>query len=141
MGSIIAFDDLEHTDHAHEFVGAEHGDVPFSIIVVHAQPGVGPRLHRHPYAEVFVVESGQATFRIGNQTVVVDGGHVVVSPPGEAHAFINTGTSELRLMAIHGAGQFNTEWLSGLDPVWSSKPGNGSGSGYEDRAPVSGPHG
>jgi mannose-6-phosphate isomerase-like protein (cupin superfamily) len=116
MGSIIAFDDLEHTDHAHEFVGAEHSDVPFSIIVVHALPGAGPKLHRHPYAEVFVVESGQATFRIGNQTVVVDGGHVVVSPPGEAHAFINTGTGELRLMAIHGAGQFNTEWLTGLDP-------------------------
>jgi hypothetical protein len=27
-------------------------------------------------------------------------------------------------MAIHGAGQFNTEWLTGLDPVWSSKSGN-----------------
>jgi mannose-6-phosphate isomerase-like protein (cupin superfamily) len=45
-----------------------------------------------PYAEVFVVESGQATFRIGDQTVVVDGGHVMVSPPGEAHGFTNTGS-------------------------------------------------
>ena len=123
-GSIIAFDDLEYTDHSHEFVGAEHGDVPFSIILVHAQPGVGPRLHRHPYAEVFVVEAGQATFRIGDRTVVVNGGHVVVSPPGEAHAFTNTGTSELRLTAIHGGARFNTEWLSGSDPVWSSKPRN-----------------
>jgi mannose-6-phosphate isomerase-like protein (cupin superfamily) len=123
-GSIIALDDLEHTDHSHEFVGAEHGVVPFCIILVHAQPGVGPKLHRHPYAEVFVVESGQATFRIGDRTVVVDSGHVVVSPPGEAHGFINTGTDELRLTAIHGAGRFSTEWLSGSDPVWSSKPRN-----------------
>lgn len=121
-GTIIAFAELEHTAHAHEFVGAEHGDVPFSIILVHSQPGAGPKLHRHPYAEVFVVESGQATFRIGDRTVVVDAGHVVVSPPGEAHGFINTGPGELRLTAIHGAARFRTEWLAGADPVWSSKP-------------------
>jgi quercetin dioxygenase-like cupin family protein len=122
LASIIAFDDLEHTQHSHEFVGAEHGDVPFSIILVHSQPGAGPKLHRHPYAEVFVVESGQATFQIGQRTVVVDAGHVVVSPPGEAHSFVNTGTGELRLTAIHGADRFDTEWLSGPDPVWSSTP-------------------
>ena len=121
-GSIVAFDDLAHTEHAHEFVGAEHGDVPFSVILVHSQPGVGPKLHRHPYAEVFVVEAGQATFQIGEETVVVNGGHVVVSPPGEAHGFTNTGAGELRLTAIHGAGRFDTAWLAGPDPAWTSKP-------------------
>jgi mannose-6-phosphate isomerase-like protein (cupin superfamily) len=121
-GSIIAFDALEHTEHAHEFVGGEHGGVPFCIILVHSRPGVGPKLHRHPYAEVFVVESGQATFRIGDETVVVDAGQVVVSPAGEAHAFMNTGTGELRLTSIHGAARFDTEWLAGPDPAWSSKP-------------------
>ena len=121
-GPIIELDDLEHSEHSHEFVGGEHGDVPFSIILVHSQPGVGPKLHRHPYAEVFVVESGRATFQIGDETVVVDEGHVVVSPPGEAHGFTNTGSGELRLMAVHGAGRFNTEWLAGPDPVWTSKP-------------------
>jgi mannose-6-phosphate isomerase-like protein (cupin superfamily) len=122
MGSIIAFDALEHSEHAHEFVGGEHGDVPFCIILVHSQPGVGPKLHRHPYAEVFVVEAGQATFTIGHETVVVDAGRVVVSPAGEAHAFTNTGTTELRLTSIHGAGRFDTEWLAGPDPTWTSKP-------------------
>jgi hypothetical protein len=28
----------------------------------------------------------------------------------------------LRLTAIHGAGRFDTEWLAGDDPVWTSKP-------------------
>jgi hypothetical protein len=83
-GSIIGLDELDHGEHSHEFVGAEHHDVPFSIILIHSRPGVGPKLHRHPYAEVFVVESGQATFRIGDETLVVEGGHVVVSPPGAA---------------------------------------------------------
>ena len=121
-GSIVSFDDLDHSEHAHEFVGAEHGDVPFCVILVHSQPGVGPKLHRHPYAEVFVVESGQATFRIGEETIVVDSGNVVVSPAGEAHGFINTGTGELRLTSIHGASRFITEWLAGTDPAWTSRP-------------------
>ena len=121
-GHVVRLDDLEHTAHAHEFVGAEHGDVPFSIILVHSQPGVGPKLHRHPYAEVFVVEAGQATFRIGDATLVIEEGHVVVSPPGEAHGFTNTGSGELRLVAIHGAARFDTEWLAGPDPTWTSPP-------------------
>jgi mannose-6-phosphate isomerase-like protein (cupin superfamily) len=119
-GSIIAMDGLAYTEHAHEFVGVEHGEVPFSIIFVHSQPGVGPKLHRHPYPEVFVVESGQATFQIGAKTVVVEAGNVVVSPAGEPHAFVNTGSGELRLTAIHGGPRFATEWLAGPDPVWSS---------------------
>jgi mannose-6-phosphate isomerase-like protein (cupin superfamily) len=122
-GSIVPFDDLEHTEHAHEFVGAEHGeDIPFCVILVHSSPGVGPKLHRHPYPEVFIVESGQATFQIGDETVIVEGGNVVVSPSGEAHGFTNTGSGELRLTAIHGSGRFDTEWLAGDDPVWRSKP-------------------
>jgi len=120
-GHIVPFDDLEHSEHSHEFVGAEHGEVPFCVILVHSRPGVGPKLHRHPYHEVFLVESGRATFQIGDRTAVVEGGHVVVSPPGEAHGFTNTGTGELRVTAIHGAGRFNTEWLSGPDPTWTSK--------------------
>jgi mannose-6-phosphate isomerase-like protein (cupin superfamily) len=120
---VIDLDELEHTEHAHEVEGAELGeDVPFSVILVHSGPGVGPRVHRHPYPEVFLVESGQATFRLGDDEVVVTGGHVVVSPSGVAHGFTNTGTGELRLTAIHGAGRFDTEWLDGPDPAWTSKP-------------------
>src|SRR3954451_11583803 len=96
---VISLEQLEPTAHSHEFVGAEHGDVPFSVILVHSRPGVGPKLHRHPYAEVFIVESGQATFQIGEQRMVIEGGNVVVSPPGEAHGFTNTGDGELRLTA------------------------------------------
>jgi mannose-6-phosphate isomerase-like protein (cupin superfamily) len=122
MAELISFDKLTHWTHSHEFIGADHGDTPFSVILVHSQPGMGPRLHRHPYAEVFIVESGTATFQIGSETIEVTGGHVVVSPPGEAHGFTNTGDDELRLTAIHGAERFNTEWLAGPDPEWTSNP-------------------
>ena len=121
MAEIVAFEELEPTDHSHEFVGEEHGDVPFCVILVHSRPGVGPKLHRHPYPEVFIVESGRATFQIGDASIEVEGGHVVVSPPGEAHGFVNSGDGELRLTAIHGAGRFDTEWLAADDPTWRSK--------------------
>ena len=119
---IIPFSALDVTKHAEEFVGADHGDVPFSIILVHAPTGGGPKVHRHPYAEVFIVESGEATFTLGEATRVVSSGHVVIGPPEVAHGFMNSGAGELRLIAIHGAPRFITEWLPGGDATWTSPP-------------------
>jgi quercetin dioxygenase-like cupin family protein len=122
MHLVMRFNELPSTKHAHEFVGAEHGAVPFSIILVHAPPGAGPRLHRHPYPEVFVVESGEARFQLGDDARVVRGGEIVIGPANVPHGFTNTGTGELRLTAIHGAAAFETEWLTDHDPVWASNP-------------------
>ena len=119
---IIELDDLAHSEHSHELVGAEHGEVPFSVILVHSGPGVGPKVHRHPYPEVFIVESGEATFTLGDETAVVEAGHVVIGPSNVPHGFTNSGTGELRLVSIHGAPRFVTEWLDGRDPVWVSPP-------------------
>jgi hypothetical protein len=43
MARIIELDELPHEAHSHEFVGENHDDVLFSIILVHSQPGVGPK--------------------------------------------------------------------------------------------------
>lgn len=107
--SVIAIDDLPHVRGAHRFAGAEHGDVPFSLILIHAPPGSGPALHRHPYLEAWVVQSGEATFRLGDRTLVVPAGHVVIGPPDVPHAFTNSGTEELRMVSIHAAGRFQTD--------------------------------
>ena len=120
--SVIALDDLPNTMHAHEFVGAEYGDVPISLILVHSAPGAGPALHSHPYAEIFIVESGQATFQLGDDTVVVEAGHIVVGPSDIPHGFTNTGKDELRLVAIHCAARFRTDWAAGRDEAWASPP-------------------
>ncbi len=122
MQPLIELDDLPHTEHAHEFVGADHGEVPFSIILVHSAPGAGPRLHSHPYPEVFVIEFGEATIRLGDREVVARGGQIAIAPADLPHGFTNTGAGELRLTAIHGAARFDTRWLSGHDPAWASKP-------------------
>ena len=82
-----------------------------SVIVVDSEPGDGPRLHRHPYEEVFVVLEGEATFTLGDQQRVVRGGEIVVAPAGVPHRFVNSGAGRLRQVDIHPRPRFETEWL------------------------------
>ena len=122
QAKVIPFSELDPSAHSHEFIGEEHGGVPFSVILVHTGPGGGPAVHSHPYAEVFIVEAGEATFTLGSEQVVVAAGHVVVGPPDAAHGFTNTGEGELRITAIHGSPRFITDWLEAHDGTWVSKP-------------------
>ena len=82
-----------------------------SVIVVDAPPGGGPRLHRHPYEEVFVVQEGSATFTAGDDVIEATSGQVVVVPAGVAHKFVNSGAGRLRQVDIHASDHFVTEWL------------------------------
>jgi mannose-6-phosphate isomerase-like protein (cupin superfamily) len=95
---------------ANEFQGHQYG-VGVSFIVVDAPPGGGPRLHRHPYEEVFVVQQGTATFTAGEEVIEASGGQVVVVPAGVPHKFVNSGTGRLRQIDIHASERFVTEWL------------------------------
>jgi mannose-6-phosphate isomerase-like protein (cupin superfamily) len=97
-------------DDPNEFQGYHH-DAGISFIVVDAPPESGPRLHRHPYEEVFVVQEGSATFTAGDEVVEVNGGQVVVVEAGVPHKFVNTGAGPLRQVDIHASERFITEWL------------------------------
>jgi mannose-6-phosphate isomerase-like protein (cupin superfamily) len=83
------------------FQGKDHGGAPVSFFWMRSPPGSGPRLHRHQYQEIFVVESGLATFTLGDQTTTVEGGNVVLVPSGTPHKFVNSGAGILELIAIH----------------------------------------
>ena len=105
--------DLAHPtpgEDANEFQGHHH-DADVSFILVDASPGSGPKLHRHPYEEVFVVQEGSATFTAGKDVIEVNGGQVVVVPAGVPHKFVNSGTGRLRQVDIHASVRFVTEWL------------------------------
>src|SRR5262249_40581485 len=117
MSHAIDRDQLIHTQHSHELIGNEHG-LPISLILVHSGPGTGPDLHRHPYPEVFVIESGRATFRVGDTELVGEAGQMVMAPANAYHGFTNSGMDELRLTAIHTAPAFDTEWLGEPDADW-----------------------
>jgi quercetin dioxygenase-like cupin family protein len=96
---------------AYELEGDAYGAIGASVIVVDAPPGGGPKLHTHPYAEIFVVLEGQATFTAGEDVIEAHGGQIVVVPAGVPHTFVNSGTGPLRQVDIHPSGHFITTWL------------------------------
>jgi mannose-6-phosphate isomerase-like protein (cupin superfamily) len=107
---IIDLSDPGYGEDRNEVQGYNH-NAAVSIIVVDAPPGGGPKLHRHPYEEVFVIQEGTVTFTAGDGTINANGGQVVVVPAGVAHKFVNTGEDRLRQVDIHASDRFVTEWL------------------------------
>jgi mannose-6-phosphate isomerase-like protein (cupin superfamily) len=91
-------------------VGAEHGATT-CIILDESEPGGGPRLHRHPYDETWVVVAGTLTFTAGDDQLAAAPGDIVVVPPGVPHKFRNDGPGRSRLVCIHASPTFQTEWL------------------------------
>jgi mannose-6-phosphate isomerase-like protein (cupin superfamily) len=103
-------DELPFEDDIWTFVGrANGGDV--SILIVDAPPGSGPRLHSHPYQEIFVVQEGSATFVVGEAAMELRGGQIAVVPAGVPHKFTNTGSGRLRQIDIHVSPDISTTWL------------------------------
>jgi mannose-6-phosphate isomerase-like protein (cupin superfamily) len=111
MTLLIRQGDLPGSPEAQVFVGADHDGLPVSLFLVDDAPGAGPRLHRHPYPELFIVHAGEARFEIDGAGIAATAGDVLTAPAGTAHRFTNTGTEHLRLTAIHTAPQMETEWL------------------------------
>jgi mannose-6-phosphate isomerase-like protein (cupin superfamily) len=107
---LIDLADPGYGDEANEVQGHNH-NATVSIIVIDAPPGNGPKLHRHPYEEVFVIQQGSVTFTAGDETIEARGGQVVVVPAGVAHKFTNSGTGRLRQVDMHASERFVTEWL------------------------------
>jgi mannose-6-phosphate isomerase-like protein (cupin superfamily) len=111
MTRIIDKTNLAHSGTSYDFEGHHYGDTSVSFILVDAPPGSGPKLHRHPYEEVYVVQEGSVTFTAGDDVIEASGGQVVVVPAGVAHKFVNSGTGRFRQVDIHASERFITEWL------------------------------
>ena len=105
MTRVIDKDDLPYGKIAHRFEGYLHGGVDVSFFLVDTPPGGGAVLHTHPYEEVFVTLEGEATFTVGDDTIVVSAGQIVVAPAGVPHKFVNSGSGPLRQVDIHPSGR------------------------------------
>jgi quercetin dioxygenase-like cupin family protein len=90
--------------------GADRGTT-ISLILDESEPGHGPRLHRHPYDETWVVVDGDLTFQLGDERLEVRAGDIVIAPPDVPHAFTNNGPGRSKLVCVHANPTFETEWL------------------------------
>ena len=90
--------------------GADHG-ASISLILDHSEPGQGPRLHKHPYDETWVVIEGNLTFQAGEERIDAHPGDIVIVPPDTPHQFTNHGPGRADLVCIHASPAFVTEWL------------------------------
>ncbi len=80
--------------------GSDYGLIT-SIMLGQVVPGGGPRRHRHPHAEIFVLHDGQGRYEADGTHIDAEAGDIVIIPPEASHTFTNTGTSMLRHTAIH----------------------------------------
>ena len=108
--AVLEIDALGAPPDTNEYEGARHG-THASFIVVDMAPGEGVRLHRHRYAEIFIVQVGRARYRVGAETLDVVAPRVIVVAAGVAHGFVNTGSGRLRQVDIHDSPEIVTEWL------------------------------
>jgi len=105
-------DDLPKDVISRELVGEKFGGVGACVIFVEAEPGEGPRLHRHPYVEILVVLEGISTFDDGTATREVTAGELAIVDAHQPHAFVNSGDEVLKQIDIHLSPRFITEWLA-----------------------------
>jgi mannose-6-phosphate isomerase-like protein (cupin superfamily) len=102
--------ELEGSPSVRELLGQDIG-TEVSLILVDMPPGDSVRLHRHAYAEIFIIQSGEATYRIGAETLGVKAPRILVVPARVPHAFVNTGKENLKQVDIHLSPKFITDWL------------------------------
>jgi quercetin dioxygenase-like cupin family protein len=98
------------TRQSQQIEGADHG-ATVSLILDESEPGQGPRLHRHPYDETWVVQQGNVTFQLGDAQHAAGPGDVGIAPPGVPHKFTNDGPGRSKLVCIHASPRVIGEWL------------------------------
>ena len=84
--SVIHSDELDEGN----LEGIDHG-ATISLILDRSEPAHGPRLHRHPYDETWVVVEGNVTFQAGEDQLKAGPGDIVIVSPGVPHKFTNVG--------------------------------------------------
>lgn len=92
----------------------EGRDIGSGISIIRERTGVtgsGPRLHRHPYSETFVIIRGRARFTVGTEEREGGAGEVLVVPANTPHKFSVIGPEIYEAVHIHESDHFITEWL------------------------------
>jgi len=93
------------------FQGIKHG-ANVSFFIVHFSPGKGPKKHRHPYEETFIILEGEIEAIIDGETKTLRENNIVIIPAGDGHAFKNRSEKQVFMINIHPVPEMVTEWVS-----------------------------
>lgn len=83
-----------------------------SFFLVDFSPGVGPKKHRHPYEETFIVLEGEIEATVEGKTFTVKEGNIMIVPAGMWHEFKNRSDKRVKTVNIHPVAVMDTEWYS-----------------------------
>lgn len=90
---------------------ARTADTPFfNLAIVVLSPGQGVDSHRHKDEDdSFLVLEGTLSLTVGDddREVQAGAGTFVLVPAGTAHAIINSGTTDVRILNVHAPGGFD----------------------------------
>jgi mannose-6-phosphate isomerase-like protein (cupin superfamily) len=87
-------------------------DAGISFFDVDIRPGVGPPLHRHAYAETWIIKNGNVEFTVDCKKAFAKSGDIVVVPAFTPHKFVSCGSDRLRMVCIHATSKIEQENLT-----------------------------
>ena len=93
------------------FQGAQH-EANVSFFIVHFSPGKGPRKHRHPYEETFIILEGEIEAIVDDETKTLRENNIVIIPAGVWHEFKNCSEKQVFMINIHPVPEMITELAS-----------------------------
>ena len=111
MAQVISNDELPNNKSVYTFEGYQYAGVDVSFLLSETAHGKGSDLHKHLYDEVFVVQEGELTLTVGEDTIKATGGRIVIVPAGAPHKFVNSGTRRARHIDIHTSRRMITDLL------------------------------
>jgi mannose-6-phosphate isomerase-like protein (cupin superfamily) len=111
MVTVVNKQILPGNDTSRQFEGHLHSDADISFFINESPVGHGPKLHKHPYQEVFVLLDGLLTFTVDHSTIYATSGQIVIVPADTPHKFTNPGPGVARHIDIHTSGRMETTWL------------------------------
>lgn len=91
------------------FQGSKHG-ANVSFFIVQFSPGKGPRKHRHPYEEMFMILKWEIEAIVDGETKPLGENNIMIVPSGAWHEFRNCSEKPVFMINLHPVPEMVTEW-------------------------------
>lgn len=108
---VVNNQELPGNSSSYQFEGELYGGANVSFFLNATPPGRGPKLHKHPYEEVFIVQAGELVFSVGDEIITATAGQIVIVPAETPHKFVNHTAQLTHHVDIHVSKRMSTTWL------------------------------